>query len=335
VTTSIDAVSPGTIVQVQRTLVDTGVWLSFMELSLRRLRTLREVARQGGVNAAAATLHYSPSAVSQQLETLSAEVGAPVLERVGRGVRLSEVGRVLAEHAEHLLAAEQRACAAVEGARQSLSAHLAVGVFPAAGAGLLPAVIADLATRHPGISLDSTEADGESVVAEVRHGHLDLALLLDYPDAPEPWKTGLTVVPLGQDQIDLAVPVGSPHGPGTDLAALADKDWSLSGPHMYWGRAVRTACRRAGFDPHVRHQVDNPATAQAMVAAGLGVTLVSDLGRVFCPPGVVVVPLARPLSRTISIAHLPHTGERPTARAVLDAFARAAATQGLAPVDAG
>src|SRR4051794_26183460 len=137
--------------------------MSCMELSLRRLRTLREVARQGGVNAAAATLHFSPSAVSQQLETLSAEVGAPVLERRGRGVRLSEVGRVLAEHAEVLLAAEQRACAAVEGARQSLSALLTVGVFPAAGAGLLPAVIADLAARHPGITLDSVEGDGESV----------------------------------------------------------------------------------------------------------------------------------------------------------------------------
>src|SRR3954453_12039279 len=99
-----------------------------MELSLRRLRTLREVAREGGVNAAAATLHFSPSAVSQQLEALSAEVGAPVLERVGRGVRLTEVGRVLTEHAEILLAAERRACTAVEGARHSLSAHLTVGV---------------------------------------------------------------------------------------------------------------------------------------------------------------------------------------------------------------
>jgi len=307
--------------------------MSFMELSLRRLRTLREVARQGGVNAAAATLHFSPSAVSQQLEALSVEVGAPVLERVGRGVRLTEVGRVLAEHAEILLAAEQRACAAVEGARHSLSAHLTVGVFAAAGAGLLPAVIDDLAARHPGITLDSTEADGEDVVADVRHGHLDLALLLDYPDAPEPWKADLGVVPLGQDQIHLAVSAGSDHRPGTDLAALADEDWILSGPDTYWGRAVRTACRRAGFEPHVRHRVDSSATALAMVGAGLGITLVSDLGRTFCPPtGVVVVPLERPLSRRILIAHLPHTGERPTARAVLAAFARAAAAQGLAPV---
>ena len=310
--------------------------MSRMELSLRRLRTLREVARQGGVNAAAATLHFSPSAVSQQLEALSAEVGAPVLERVGRGVRLTEVGRVLTEHAEILLAAERRACAAVEGARRSLSAHLTVGVFAAAAAGLLPTVIDDLATRHPGITLASTEADGEDVVADVRHGHLDLALLLDYPDAPEPWKADLRVVPLGQDQIHLAVPAGSSYGAGTDLGALAREDWILSGTDTYWGRAIRTACRRAGFDPHIRHHVDSSATALAMVAAGLGVTLVSDSGRTFCPPsGVAVVPLAKPLSRTILLAHLPHTGERPTARAVIDAFARAAAASGLVPVEPG
>ncbi len=307
-----------------------------MELSLRRLRTLREVARQGGVNAAAAAVHFSPSAVSQQLEALSVEVGAPVLERVGRGVRLTEVGRVLVEHAEILLAAEQRACAAVEGARHSLSAHLTVGVFAAAAAGLLPAVIGDLRARHPGITLESTEADPEDVVADVRHGRLDMALLLDYPDAPEPWKGELSVVPLGQDRIHLAAPTGSSYGPGLDLGALAHEDWILSGSDTYWGRAVRTACRRAGFDPQVRHRVDSSATALAMVAAGLGITLVSDLGRTFCPPGgVVVVPFGRPLSRTIVVAHLPHTGERPTARAVLDAFGRAAAAQGLLPVGAG
>jgi DNA-binding transcriptional LysR family regulator len=194
-------------------------------------------------------------------------------------------------------------------------------------------VIDDLAAHHPGIALDSTEADGEDVVTDLRHGHLDLALLLDYPDAPEPWKADLSAVPVGQDRIHLAVRSGSPYRPGVEIGALAGEDWILSGPDTYWGRAVRTACRRAGFEPRVRHRVDSSATALAMVAAGLGVTLVSDLGRTFCPPtGVVVVPLDRPLSRTILLAHLPHTGERPTVRVVLDAFARAASTQGLIPI---
>lgn len=304
-----------------------------MELSLRRLRTLREVARRGGVNAAAASLHYSPSAVSQQLEALSVEVGAPVLERMGRGVRLTQVGRVLTEHADVLLAAEQRARAAVEEARHDLSAHLEVGVFAAAAASLLPAVVADLDDRHPGIILNSLEVDPEDAVNDLRHGDLDLALLLDYPDAPEPWPADLSVVPLGLDRIHLAAPAVSAYRPGADLGELAHENWIISGPQTYYGRAVRTACRRAGFDPNVRHRVDGLATALAMVAAGLGVTLASDLGRVFCPPtGIRIVPFEQPLRRAIVVAHLPHADDRPTVRAVLDAFMRAAAVQGLGPV---
>ncbi|GAA4856753.1 LysR family transcriptional regulator [Actinomycetospora corticicola] len=301
-----------------------------MELSLRRLRTLREVARRGGVNAAAAALHYSPSAVSQQVEALGVEVGTPVIERVGRGVRLTEVGRVLVEQAEFLLAAEQRAVAAVEGARQHLSARLSVGVFAAAAAALLPAVIADLAAHHPGITLESLETDPDQAVLDVRHGHLDLALLLDYPDAPEPWAPGLTMVPLGQDRIHLAAPAGTAYRPGTDLAALAGETWVISGAESYYGRAVRTACRRAGFEPEVRHRVDGLATALAMVAAGLGVTLASDLGRAFLPAsGIDVVPLRRPLLRTIVLAHLPHADDRPSVRATVEAFGRAAVDRGL------
>ena len=168
------------------------------------------------------------------------------------------------------------------------------------------------------------------VVTIVEH---NLALLLDYPDAPEPWAPGLTVVPLGQDRIHLAAPTGSPYRPGTDLAELADETWIISGPHTYYGRAVRTACRRAGFEPQVRHRVDGLATALAMVANGLGVTLASDLGRVFCPPtGVDVVPFEHPLLRTVVLAHLPHAVERPSVRATVDAFARAATAQGLAAV---
>ncbi|MEJ2871445.1 LysR family transcriptional regulator [Actinomycetospora sp. OC33-EN08] len=303
-----------------------------MELSLRRLRTLREVARRGGINAAAAALHYSPSAVSQQIEALSAEVGAPVLERVGRGVRLSQVGRVLAEHADVLLAAEQRACAAVESARHAVTAHLGIGVFAAAAASLLPAVLADLHAHHPGITLESSEVDTEDAVTDLRHGHLDLALLLDYPDAPEPWAADLGVRPLGLDRMHLAAPTDSSYGPGTDLAELAHENWIISGPQTYYGRAVRTACRRAGFEPRVRHQVDGLATALAMVAAGLGVTLASDLGRVFAPAeGIRIVPFERPLRRAVVVAHLPHADDRPSVQAVLEAFGRAAAARDLEP----
>src|ERR1700709_1999432 len=170
--------------------------MSCMELSLRRPRPVGEAARRGGVNAAAATLHFSPSAVSQQLEALAVEAGAPVLERVGGGARVTEVGRVLVEHAEVLLAAERAACAAVEEARHSLSAHLTVGVFAAVADVSAPPRDGALPGGPPGVTRAPARAPPGAPPQRHRrrprgrrrrraHGHLDLALLLDYPDAPE------------------------------------------------------------------------------------------------------------------------------------------------------
>lgn len=109
-----------------------------MELNLRRLRILREVAHHGGVGVAAREMHYSASGISQQMAVLEQDVGAPVIERRGRGIVLTEVGRVLLEHAEILLAAERDAQSAVEQVRDTLAVELNVGVFSTVAAGLIP-----------------------------------------------------------------------------------------------------------------------------------------------------------------------------------------------------
>lgn len=301
-----------------------------MDLSLHRLRMLREVDRRGGVTAAAGALHYSPSNVSQTLDALADDVGTPLLERVGRGVRLTEVGRVLAQHAEILLDAEQRARSAVEEARHTLAAQLHVGVIPTVAAGLLPPTIAELAASHPEIVLTSNETDPEDAVSDLRRGDLDLAFLLDYPAAPEPWTPGLTLVELGTEHLQVAAPTGVLPGPVVALSELAEADWIVSGPHTYYGRAVRAACRDAGFPLRIRHQADEQATAFAMVAAGLGVTLVTDLGRVFCPPhGVDIVPLAEPVPRSLVVAHRPDAVLRPAIRTVLATLERVSTSLGL------
>ncbi len=300
-----------------------------MDLNLRRLRILREVAHHGGVSAAAREMHYSASGISQQMAALEQEVGAPVLERRGRGIALTEVGRVVLEHAEILLAAERDAQAAVEQARDTLSAELTVGVFSTVAAGLMPGIVQDLAVRHPEIHLRTREIDPDEAGIELRHGHLDLAFLIDYPDATEPWGHGITIVPSMRDALHLAAPAGQ-FAPGkVRLADLADHDWVVSGPRTYYGRAVRSACRQAGFEIRMTHDVDEQATALAMVAAGLGITLMSDLGRAFLPAdGVDVHDLTRPLRRQILVAHEEAAGARPAIRAFLKTVARVAGALG-------
>lgn len=299
------------------------------DLGLRRLRILREVAHHGGVTAAGEALHYSPSGISQQLGALEQDIGAKVLERQGRGVRLTEVGRVLLHHAEILLAAEREARAAVEHARDSLAVELRVGVFCTAAAGLLPLIIKDVAAQHPEMRLTTRETDPDDAALDLRHGHLDLAFLLDYPDAPEPFLSGITTIPVGMDEVYLGAPAGWFDAGPVDLADLSDHDWVLSGTRNYYGRAMRSACQRAGFEPRVVHEVDEQPTALALVAAGLGVTLMSDLGRPFLPARVEVLALEQTVRRRLLVAYDQSAQGRPAISLFLRSARRTARAAGL------
>jgi DNA-binding transcriptional LysR family regulator len=183
----------------------------------------------------------------------------------------------------------------------------------------MPDIVQNLALRHPEIRLRTREIDPDDAGIELRHGHLDLAFLIDYPDATEPWAPGITIVPTMHDELHLAVPAGRLPPGKVRLADLEDQDWVISGPQTYYGRAVRSACRQAGFDVRVTHEVDEQATALAMVAAGLGITLMSDLGRAFLPEaGVDVLKLTRPLQRKILLAYADPCAGRPSIKAFLN-----------------
>jgi DNA-binding transcriptional LysR family regulator len=296
-----------------------------MELSLHRLRVLRELNRRGTLTAAAAALHYTTSAVSQQLAQLERDVGASLFERVGRVVRLTEAGHLLCEHAEEILAAEERAVIALEQAQDAVSARLTLGVFATVAAGLLPKALSGLAHDYPGITVLTREADPEEAASAVRHGDFDLAFVIDYRDAPMPWDSGLARVDIGEEPLYAVVPERStPSGEPVALADLATEPWILAGPESHFGHAVRVACQRAGFTPDVRHEVDEQATAMAMVAAGLGVTLVPGSGLAFRWSAADVRDLREPLTRDVAITFRISARGRPAVRIVIDALHAAA-----------
>ncbi|MGH3437395.1 MAG: LysR substrate-binding domain-containing protein [Sciscionella sp.] len=297
-----------------------------MELALHRLRMLRELARRGTVTEAAAGLHYTVSAVSQQLALLEKDVGAPLFERVGRRVRLTELGWTLAGHAEEILAAEERARMAMEQAQENLAGKLTVGVFATVAAGLLPEVLTDLAAGYPGLSVMTREVDPDKAPNAARNGDIDVGFMIDYPDAPMAANGSVELVEVGRERIHLAARSGVfPAGRVVELAELAGASWILSSPASHFGRAVRVACKRAGFDPGIVHEVDEQATAMAMVAADLGITLVSDLGLAFRPAGVDVLPLAGGLTRNVAAVYRPSALRRPALQVFLRATRAAAA----------
>src|SRR5215210_3768433 len=177
-------------------------------LDVRRLKVLREVARQGSFSAAAASLGYTQSAISQHIAALERESGAKLVERGGRGVRLTDGGRALVAHADAIVArleeAEQE-LAAISGLR---AGRLRLASFPSAGATLVPGAVAEFRSRHPEVELSLTEAEPEESLPLLRSGEVDLTLI--YSHGPPQLDGGLEPVHLLEDRMHAALPKGHP-----------------------------------------------------------------------------------------------------------------------------
>lgn len=304
-----------------------------MEVSLHRLKLLRELRYRGTVTAVAEALHYTTSAVSQQLSLLERETGATLFQRRGRRIVLTEAGSLLADHSESILDAVENAGNAIESLRDGLTATLTAGVWASVASGLLPTGLAMLAERSPGIEVRSVELAPEAISEAVRDGTLDLSFIIDYSNYPMPRTSQLERRPIAVERLYVAVPAESPDAAARELglAELGDREWILADARSHFGRAVRLACREAGFEPDVRHAVGEQSTALALVAAGLGVTLVSDLGAFVLPDGVRLVPLVEDLERNLSLTYRVSDAGRPSLREFVETMADAALAVGLHP----
>ncbi|MGW8781104.1 LysR substrate-binding domain-containing protein [Streptomyces sp. NPDC055796] len=315
-------------------------------LDVRRLRLLRELARRGTIAAVAEALAFSPSAVSQQLAVLEREAGLPLLERTGRRVRLTPAGQNLVRHAEAVLERLERADADLAEARSGLAGALRVGAFPTAVRAILPAALAALARRHPGLEPMVSETDPAAVAHALRAGDLDVALIHEYDFVPAPPEPGLATRPLYRESMYLAAPARTapartvPAQPaagaapalrtdqGAVLRAHADAPWITATHGTLCHAMALRACQAAGFTPRIRHRVDEFPAVLALVAAGQGVAVVPQLGVI--GPADPAVSLTRLLmERRTKIAFRSGAGAHP-AVAAFGAALRAAVPPELA-----
>lgn len=301
-----------------------------MEVSLHRLKLLRELAHRGTVTAVADALHYSTSAVSQQLSLLERETDSKLFERHGRRLVLTEAGALLAEHAESILGAVENAGNAIESLRNGATATLTVGVWASVATGLLPTGLKRLSRHSPEIVVRSVELAPEAGSEAVRDGSLDLSFVIDYSNYSMPRTPALERRVIAVEHMSVAVKAGTLASEPLALESLAPYPWILADSRSHFGRAVRLACRGAGYEPDVRHVVGEQSTALAMVAAGLGVTLVSDLGACARPSGVDLIPLIGPFERHLSITYRARDARRRSVRTFVETMADAAQEVGLA-----
>jgi DNA-binding transcriptional LysR family regulator len=291
-------------------------------LDVRRLRVLRELAARGTIAATAEALGYTAPAVSQQLAALEREAGVALLEKNGRGRRLTPAGQELALRTEGILRELEAAEAALEATTTQVAGVLRCAAFASAHRALLPRAIAWLSERHPDLRVTTRDMEPEDSLPALKLGELDLALAQEYAFAPNPADPALERTELLDDPLSVALPADHPlaAAPTVEMAQLADEAWIAGSVGSFCHLVVVHSTRAAGYEPRISHVTNDFDVSYALVAAGAGVGLVPELAGP-PPPGVVLRPVAgAPPARRIYVAVRAGSSARPALAAMLEAL---------------
>jgi molybdate transport repressor ModE-like protein len=238
-------------------------------LDLNRLRVLAAVARTGSVTAAARELHYSQPSVSHHLARLEAETGAQLIQRVGRGIRLTEAGQVLAERAVEILGRLDSASAELDGYVGLSAGRLRVASYSSAVVALLPPVAAVLERDHPGLRLEIVDTHPPEALELLRAGEVDAAIVFRYDESADD-PNGIRLQFLRDDPTYLLT-LGKP----SRVREHRDDTW-VGGCDRCREHMI-DICEREGFEPKIAFSTDDMVAIQALVAAGMGVATIPGL----------------------------------------------------------
>ncbi|SDM13752.1 DNA-binding transcriptional regulator, LysR family [Lentzea albidocapillata subsp. violacea] len=294
----------------------------------RQLEVFATVARTGSFSAAARLLHCSQPAVSQQMRTLERQVGGPLFVRTGRGLHLTEAGRILAERGSDLLDRLATTHQQVSAIATHDIGTIRICAFPSANVSLVPAAAAILAEERPQLRLELVEEEPPDSFALLRRGEVDLVLSFSYLDEPQDEATvnGMLSVPLLREPLALLVPAGHRLAgrERVSLTETAEERWIAGCVRCQ--RALHQACAAAGFVPDITCSTDDNLAIQSLVTAGLGVALVPRLLLSFLQhPGLTAVEVESAAQRLTSLYTWPDLIQLPIMRATVDALISASA----------
>jgi DNA-binding transcriptional LysR family regulator len=285
-------------------------------LDVTRLRVLDAVARLGSVTAAAQEMGYSQPSVSHHLARLEAETGAQLLQRVGRGVRLTQAGRLLADRAAEIIGR-------IDAADAELSAHVGLTTgrvrlagFSSAISYLVPRAAATLAREHPGLEISLTDTHPPEALELLRTGKVEVAMIFRHDEADDE-PAGFRLHHLLDDPMYLLA-----NRRTRGLASQSEATW-IAGCERCREHLL-ALCDSAGFEPRIRYESDDMVLMQSLVAAGLCVATLPGLAlRAHHADGVVATKLPG-LPRRVYAATHGEPPDPPPVAALLVALAKAA-----------
>lgn len=269
-----------------------------------KLQVLQQVAHYGTVTAAAAALHYTPSAVSHQLRQLADDLGVELITQSGRGIRLTAAAHTVLRHTEVLRAQTARAYAELAAHADEPGGTFTLCGFSTAATRLLPPAADRLRDRYPHLTLQVIEAEPSRCFDLLLAGDADLALVIATSSTPPVGDTRFDQQRLLDDPLDLVVPADHPltQQKRVRLADAADESWIIGRTGSTYHHLAVAACSAAGFTPRINHYADEWGTGTALVAHHFGVILVPRLAEL--PPDAPV-------------ARLPLYGDPAPARRIL------------------
>ncbi|PZW00293.1 DNA-binding transcriptional regulator, LysR family [Micromonospora phaseoli] len=277
----------------------------------------------GSVQAAAANLGYTPSAVSQHLTALQRETGLTLLARAGRGLRPTAAGHALAAEADRVLARVGAAESLIADLRTGRTGALSVAYFASVGAAWMPLVVRRILSELPGVRLDLQLREH---IPDSREERADVQVVVAGSDFDP--GSGFTAHHLLDDPYVAVLPAGHRLAgrEEVDLADLADERWIDNDFARGWCRAkLLEACTAAGFSPAFRVEAHDYRTALAFVAAGIGLTVLPALGAANLPDGVTHARVVRPTPiRSIHVVVHDAVEHTPAVRTTVAALREAA-----------
>jgi DNA-binding transcriptional LysR family regulator len=261
-------------------------------LDVRRMRVLREVAMRGSFSAAAEALSFTQSAVSQQIAALEREAGATLVQRSARGVRLTEAGEAVVRHTEAIMARLAEAEAELEAIAGLRGGRLRIASFESAAATLMPPAIAAFRAKHPAVELSLSLLEPDDLLPQLRSGDVDLGIVFE---SDGPAHDGFDRVHLLEDPMYLALPLDHPLAQRrrVRLADLAGEAWVAGAADCECNKLISRACAMAGYQPRIAFETDDYTAMQGFVAAGVGVSLIAELGLTTVRDDIVVRDLGR------------------------------------------
>lgn len=291
-------------------------------LNLDRLRALHAVSAHGSINAAAETLNVTTSAVSQQLAKLEAETGQQLLERHGRGVRLTNAATALVSRTHRVLSLLEEAEAELESNDTKVAGQVTIAAFATAARGLAPQALRGLRKKYPQLNITFHEQEPHESIPRLLRRDVDVIIINDWENAPIALPDGLTKAALFDDVADIALPRDHrlANARTVKLGDLSGENWIVWPSGSICHDFLIHTLRKEGREPKIAHTAGEYQTQLALVAAGLGLCVLPRLGRGSVPKGVSVVRSQPALRRHLYAAWRTHSTRRHVIQAAVEQF---------------